>query len=1420
MALFFDNRIQSTSTSNTEIAWHRTYSLLAVASKNSIDDGGTVNFYLDEGEPLEESNVIKSSCQVSSMSWHPVRKIIAIGWTSGELNMWNEHDHDLHEVYSIHKSNITVIKWSHNGQKLVTADQNGILGIWKADSKGRLSHAPIRQHDCGSAITACLFRPLSSQENALDMIGLARAAVNGDENALDLFSSAKERKQSTNQIANSFIFGTADGTVFLVDDHGHTTSSFAIDGSVKTLLYYDGKDAVITVSDTMMLTQHEVLSDGNINEIMKVKISAGSGERSTIWAGQGVLATASGENVLRMVDIGENQNYILGLPNSEYDPGECITCIAYSSSKGILAGGTNLGKIAMWHSVANKTGAEVEGEMKWELSSPTLVQQSVLQLKWGGKGLLGVNTGLSVIILKEQTMNSHFNDLTAAIQISPSQLRIEKFETSVCHDLKTDIHIKGIYILKEHVVVWDGKRVVVYDLSADMSMVRAAGSFTCDSLVVVAHAQSVYTLEPGKIQVRNFQGTVKQVLSFNESEGDPIVMDVCSSFLVSATILGFVKVWDFSRREAKIHGQTKCFDSTATGITKILSAKVNCTGNKVCITCEKGEEINDSRLFVWDMELDVVQIFDFNTGCNDLDGENPTIEVAGRYPMQTHWDRFESKLLVCRAVLAPGNADRAKEDTNRSNGPPESLIVTLFSTPDHGIILVDQFPEEEHYTGFLGVHVPFIYFTTKKSEVPDEKKSADGTTAPFSLQRVSTRRTMRGNMDEAFKAIKLIKNQSVWENMARMCVKTKRLDVASVCLGNMKNARAAKALRKAMNEPELDARVATLAIQLNMLEEAERLLKSCKRYDILNQFYQARNEWSKAIEVAELHDRVHLRTTYYNYAKFLETSGNIQGAITNYEKSDTFRFEVPRMLMASPDQLEKYIMKTSDKSLRKWWAQYMESNGEMEVALNYYEAANDILSLVRVHCFCGNIEKAAEICNDTGDRAASYHLARQFENQENIKDAIHFYTRAHCFTNAIRLAKESGMDNELMNLALLSKPQDMIDVARYYENNSNTLDKAIILYHKAGEVSKALDLCFETEQFSTLQMVAGDLTENTDPEMLSRCSQFFMEHGQYDRAVEIAVLGKKYEEAMDLCLSYNVLISEDLAEKMTLPKHFSDTELRSRILERIAECCMQQGSYHLATKKFTQAGNKTKAMKALLKSGDTEKIIFFAGVSRQREIYVMAANYLQSLDWRKDPDIMKNIIGFYTKGRALDSLASFYDACAQVEIDEYQNYEKAAGALSESYKCLSKAKLKNPSKQEERLASIKQRITLIKKFIQAKRSYDGNAAEAMQQCRILLQEPDIETAVRTGDIYGVMIEHLAREQNFSKAFSLLEELRQHIPRGNVSFYVDTRIVEGIHKALGMPLDSVSHNVLKNSEAADSEVEIDEAVDEDLENEYE
>jgi len=71
-------------------------------------------------------------------------------------------------------------------------------------------------------------------------------------------------------------------------------------------------------------------------------------------------------------------------------------------------------------------------------------------------------------------------------------------------------------------------------------------------------------------------------------------------------------------------------------------------------------------------------------------------------------------------------------------------------------------------------------------------------------------------------------------------------------------------------------------------------------------------------------------------------------------------------------------------------------------------------------------------------------------------------------------------------------------------------------------------------------------------------------------------------------------------------------------------------------------------MKALLKSGDTDRIVFFANVSRQADIYILAGNYLQTLDWRLHPEYVKHIVNFYTKAKSPDLLIGFYEACAQV----------------------------------------------------------------------------------------------------------------------------------------------------------------------------
>jgi len=56
-----------------------------------------------------------------------------------------------------------------------------------------------------------------------------------------------------------------------------------------------------------------------------------------------------------------------------------------------------------------------------------------------------------------------------------------------------------------------------------------------------------------------------------------------------------------------------------------------------------------------------------------------------------------------------------------------------------------------------------------------------------------------------------------------------------------------------------------------------------------------------------------------------------------------------------------------------------------------------------------------------------------------------------------------------------------------------------------------------------------------------------------------------------------------------------------------------------------------------------------------------------------------------------------------VEIDEFQNYDKALGALGEAYKTLSHAKLPD-SQSDMKLNDIKNRMMLVKKFTEAKAS--------------------------------------------------------------------------------------------------------------------
>lgn len=45
---------------------------------------------------------------------------------------------------------------------------------------------------------------------------------------------------------------------------------------------------------------------------------------------------------------------------------------------------------------------------------------------------------------------------------------------------------------------------------------------------------------------------------------------------------------------------------------------------------------------------------------------------------------------------------------------------------------------------------------------------------------------------------------------------------------------------------------------------------------------------------------------------------------------------------------------------------------------------------------------------------------------------------------------------------------------------------------------------------------------------------------------------------------------------------------------------------------------------------------------------------------------------------------------------------------------------------------------------------ESDPVDTIKQCHVLLAEPDLDSAVRVGDVYGMLIEHHAQNQTYDK----------------------------------------------------------------------
>lgn len=368
-----------------------------------------------------------------------------------------------------------------------------------------------------------------------------------------------------------------------------------------------------------------------------------------------------------------------------------------------------------------------------------------------------------------------------------------------------------------------------------------------------------------------------------------------------------------------------------------------------------------------------------------------------------------------------------------------------------------------------------------------------------------------------------------------------------------------------------------------------------------------------------------------------------------------------------------------------------------------------------------------------------------------------------------------------------------------------------------GMLHKAVEMAFASEQPETLQVIAAELDAKSDPELVQRCAEFFITSQQPQRAANLLASAKQYVKSLEVCREYKVPITDNLADMLTPNKDEIEENTRIRILSELGDVLQEQGDYHTATKKFTQAGDKVRAMKSLLKSGDTDKIVFFAGMSRQKEVYVMAANYLQSLNWQSDGKILKNIIQFYSKAHAYDLLANFYANCAQVEIDEFHDYEKAIKALTEASRCVSKMTTDANTIQHKRVTDNLQTACIeVKKVLEIQDALErGEFSNVVAVCKSMLSISE-RPPVRAIHIQAILIEALIRNRRYPEAMEALKDLSTKSTDWSYKGLLEKPLIEKLAHELSVEFSTIwnmgRQDIANGDETSENDDEIQEEIE--------
>ena len=1359
MTLYLNYPINTKNENVLITAWSNT----EIPVLATVTDKKKIIFYQDEGTILED-NILQKDKQITALTWHTNTLTMVYGFENGDLGVWIDSDNITKDDVTAHDTKVIDIKFNNKGDRVVSVDDRNAIYVWAFDG---------------------LFTKLCAYHSKFPIENIYFPHFN-----IEKYLKDRSNTPPIEKFDSMFFYTTSAGIIYLADDSQSSPEVCRVGGKIKSTLFFEGDNSLIVLTDNSLLVKSTISFDGNIKQ-KKTKLSI-PGNYETIkccWAGNGLLAIINEDEIIRLYSLETDRTYFISIADhykGNIIEEDSIYFIEFSKRKRILFAGTKQGKVYLWkcNVTANSNSTSAES---WEPFSIITLTSQISNIKSSKyMGLCTVTTNDNTLsMLSETILQKKSNSFMKIVQIYYKTLEIIINKEDISHHntkrMEMKDSIKGLELYANRFIVWNASSLYLYEV-LDKMVVSNVSTLKSKGNLYALNEDSIIIGNKNILEVINFQGEKKAEVSIEEKYGEVSLFNQNGRYLIITTTLNYFGVFDVQRRTLKLAFSFRKFEKNNQTIGEIREIVIDSTGKKCIILSDylvnSEQRIPDSYFYIYSFETE--QFFDHEIS-------------SSRIPIEAYFDEIDNRVFgiktdyACDQLLIEEEIVDDKKQTWIG-----SEFYMFFHTTEYGIKFQETYQLNNDIQGVISINIPDIYFKVTTTE--DQFHSVLVRKFQFfsGMERVTPEikniliefsiLISSGKIDEAYKIIQNIKNNKIWESIGAACIKTKRLDVLEVCLSNMRFAIGMKAFRESRNEKEIEVSLAMVAMHLNMVEQAIDLLLEVKRYDMLVRFYITIGSYDKAIDMAKTKNRINLENTYYRIAQHYERSSDIDKAMEFFKLSGCGNREIPRMLIGKGriDLLEQFMSIGEDNNSLHWWAAYLEANGQIEKALEYYQKSKDWTNIVRVLLALERVEEAKKITDETKDQGSCFLMGKYYESIGEIKLAIYYYALSGRINQAFRLAREHNMDAEIYNLGLKANSHTQNLIGEYFENKGNN-EKAVNLYIMAKNIKAAMNLCLATHQYDKLNEIAEMVEFQNDPDALRKLAEYFVEKKQYERALGIYIKLKDWEKCLYLCENYKIKISLNTANSMLKElDSLSDSNDKEKLTLRLAKQLKQQGDYQLAHDIYVKFGDLKRAMKCLIKQGNKEKVINFANTCRQNELYILAANFLQSLDWN-DGEIVKNIVSFFSKAKAWTNLSSFYELFASVEITEYRNYVKALELYDEALKIVVNkfTDEEHKAKKEEEIAN---KIKITKIYQNALLQAKDHPDKSLALCNQMLNLAGVDNVVREIDIYTLMLEIYLTNKDYPASFSVLEVLRTMGKK--IDKYVDSKTIEVILASVG------------------------------------